>query len=132
MGNFGDAIARLRDCLALAEKSREFYYVPELKRLLGTYLLEQSRDAVGEAEPCFREAITLARKQGARMPELRATMALCRLLRVRGEIDEARTMLEEIYGWFTEGFEISDLKEARALLAELGHSGADSPSRPAA
>ncbi|MRG97525.1 TOMM system kinase/cyclase fusion protein [Polyangium spumosum] len=121
-GRLDDAIARLRQALALAMKSREFYYVPELNRLLGTYLLRRGGDAIGEAEHRFREAIDVARAQRARMPELRATMALCRILVPRGRIDEPRRRLEEVLGGFSEGFGTADLKEARALLVELGGS----------
>ncbi|MDI3286587.1 TOMM system kinase/cyclase fusion protein [Polyangium sp. 15x6] len=126
VGRFGDAIARLRQDLDLATNLREFYYVAELHRLLGTNLLAQGDGAMGEAEHHFRNAIDVARGQGARMLELRATVDLCRILRTRGQIDEARRMLEEAHGWFTEGFETVDLKDSRALLAELCGS---SPSR---
>ena len=61
----------------------------------------------------------IASKQGARSFERRATMSLARLLAKQGRRDEARTMLPEIYGWFTEGFDTADLKDARALLDEL-------------
>jgi predicted ATPase len=71
------------------------------------------------AESDFREAIELSRRMSARSPELRATTSLARLLRDTGRRDEARAMLSEIYGWFTEGFETRDLIEAKALLEEL-------------
>jgi len=118
-GKFGDAVERLRQALSLAMELRELYYVPELYRFLGTYLLAQGDHAVGEAEHCFREAIDVARGQGARMPELRATLQLCRILRTQGRTEEAKTMLERVYAWFTEGFETPELEEARALLSEL-------------
>ncbi|MDI1480352.1 TOMM system kinase/cyclase fusion protein [Polyangium sp. y55x31] len=121
-GRLGDAIARLRQDLALAAELRELYYVAELHRLLGTYLLAQGESAMGEAEYHFREAVDVARRQDARMPELRATISLCRILRARGRIDEARRMLEGVFGWFTEGFETPELKDAQSLLAELGSS----------
>ena len=72
-----------------------------------------------EAESCLRQAIDIARRQAARLFELRATMSLARLLASQGHRHEARTMLAEIYGWFTEGFETADLKDARRLLDEL-------------
>ena len=77
---------------------------------------------IGRAEPAeadFREAIALAQKMSAKAWEQRATMSLARLLDKQGRRDEARTMLAEIYGWFTEGFDTADLKDARALLDEL-------------
>jgi predicted ATPase len=82
-------------------------------------LLEQNPSNGAKAEPCFRTAIEIARRQSARSQELRATTSLARLLDNQGKRDEARAMLAEIYGWFTEGFDTSDLKDARALLDEL-------------
>src|SRR5712692_209165 len=71
------------------------------------------------AKQDFREAIELAQKMSAKSLELRATMSLARLLAKQGRRDEARTMLAAIYNWFTEGFDTTDLKEAKALLDEL-------------
>jgi predicted ATPase len=71
-----------------------------------------------EAENSFRRAIEIARTQSARMWELRATTSLARLLVSQGHRDEARAMLAEVYGWFTEGFDTADLKDAKALLEE--------------
>ena len=71
------------------------------------------------AEQDFREAIKLARKMGAKSPELRATTSLAGLLRDTNRLDEARAMLAEIFNWFTEGFDTADLKDAKALLEEL-------------
>jgi predicted ATPase len=72
-----------------------------------------------EAESCLRRAVDVARRQTARLFELRATMSLARLLGKQRHCGEARAMLAEIYGWFTEGFDTADLKEAKALLDEL-------------
>jgi Tetratricopeptide repeat len=72
-----------------------------------------------EARKCFERAIEIARKQSAKSLELRATMSLARLLNEQGRRDEAHAMLADIYDWFTEGFDTSDLKEAKALLDEL-------------
>ena len=72
-----------------------------------------------EAEACFLKAIEIARQQQAKSLELRAVMSLARLWQQRGKREEARQMLAEIYGWFTEGFDTADLKEAKALLEEL-------------
>jgi len=74
-----------------------------------------------EAEECFLKAIEIARKQQAKSLELRAVMSLSRLWQSQGKREEARQMLAEVYGWFTEGFETVDLKEAKALLEELHH-----------
>jgi predicted ATPase len=82
-------------------------------------LLAQDSSHGAEAERCFRTAIEIARRQRARIAELRATTSLGRLLNEQGRRDEARAMLAEIYGWFTEGFDTADLKEAKALLDQL-------------
>jgi class 3 adenylate cyclase/predicted ATPase len=74
-----------------------------------------------EAEECFHKAIEIARRQQAKSLELRAVMSLARLWKEQGKKDEARQMLAEIYGWFTEGFDTADLQEAKALLEELNH-----------
>ena len=72
-----------------------------------------------KAEASFCRAIQVARRQQARSWELRATVSLCRLWRQQGRVDEARQMLSEVYGWFTEGFDTPDLQEARTLLSAL-------------
>jgi predicted ATPase len=72
-----------------------------------------------EAEECFHKAIEIARRQSAKSLELRATVSLSRLWQQQGKTVEARQLLAEIYGWFTEGFETADLQEAKALLEEL-------------
>jgi predicted ATPase len=74
---------------------------------------------VAEAEGSLRTAIDVSRRQHARLFELRATVSLARLLKKQGKTVEARTMLAEIYNWFTEGFDTADLKEAKTLLGEL-------------
>ena len=73
----------------------------------------------------IQRAIETARKQNAKSWELRATMSLARVLNEQGRRDEARTMLAEIYGWFTESFDTADLKEAKALLDELSVNGGE-------
>jgi predicted ATPase len=74
-----------------------------------------------EAEACFHKAIDIARRQSAKSLELRAVMSLSRLWQQQGKKAEAREMLAEIYGWFTEGFDTKDLQEAKVLLEELNH-----------
>jgi predicted ATPase len=75
-----------------------------------------------EAEARLHKAIEVARRQSAKSWELRATVSLCRLWQGQGRTDEARHALAEIHGWFTEGFDTPDLKEAKALLEELSRS----------
>jgi len=91
----------------------------ELYRLQGELLLQQAAGRSGEAEACFRQALDVARRQQAKSWELRATMSLSRLWQRQSKRAEARELLAELYGWFTEGFDTADLQEARALLEEL-------------
>ena len=77
------------------------------------------RTAVASAEACFCAALDVARAQEARWWELRTSVSLARLLLDTNRRDEARTILVDVYNWFTEGFELPDLKEAKALLDEL-------------
>ncbi|TEU21724.1 MAG: hypothetical protein E3J21_01880, partial [Anaerolineales bacterium] len=115
-----EGLATLAEALALVEETNERYCEAELYRLKGELLLAQGDDA--EAEASFHKAIEVARRQQAKSWELRATVSLCRLWRKQGRVDEARPMLAEIYGWFTEGFDTPDLQEARALLEELSRN----------
>jgi predicted ATPase len=91
----------------------------ELYRVKGELLMMKDPDNALEAERCLRTAIDVARRQGARLFELRATVSLAWLLRDTNRRDEGRTMLAGIYNWFTEGFDLPDLKEAKALLNEV-------------
>jgi predicted ATPase len=91
----------------------------ELCRLRGEALLTRGAPFEAQAQACFEQAIAIAREQEARSWELRAVMSLARLLARLGRRDEARAMLAEIYGWFSEGFDTTDLKDAKALLEEL-------------
>jgi class 3 adenylate cyclase/tetratricopeptide (TPR) repeat protein len=90
----------------------------ETLRLRGELRLQQEQTELAEAD--FREAIALARRVGAKFYELRATMSLARLLAKQNKRGDARAMLADIYNWFTEGFDTADLKDAEALLDELG------------
>ena len=119
LGRTEEAIAMLTGVLAHVERTGEKVEQAEMLRLKGEVLLMRDGRATAEAERCFRAALEIARAQEARWWELRATTSLARLLDKQGKRDEARTILAEIYGWFTEGFDTADLKEARALLDEL-------------
>jgi class 3 adenylate cyclase/tetratricopeptide (TPR) repeat protein len=103
---------------ALQANPNELIYRPETFRLRGELRLKQRQTELPETD--FREAIALACNMGAKAWELRATTSLARLLTKQGRRDEARAMLTKIYGWFTEGFDTRDLKDAKALLDELG------------
>ena len=125
-------LAELAAAQALMEKNEERFWEAELYRLKGDLLLldaalggqeegvaADSRLAALSPAECFQEAIEIARRQGARSLELRAAMSLSRLWQQEGKRDQARQILTDIYGWFTEGFDTADLKEARARLDEL-------------
>jgi adenylate cyclase len=118
LGRIDDALETLNKALVDARQSGESADEAETLRLKGEALLLRNGHT-SEAETCFREAIQLARWQEAKWWELRATVSLARLLRDTHRRDEARTMLSEIYRWFTDGFELPDLQEARQLLNEL-------------
>jgi predicted ATPase len=90
-----------------------------MHRLKGELLLKQEDSNAAEAQSCFQRAVEIARKQSAKSWELRTTTSLARLLAQQGRHGEARAMLAEIYGWFTEGFDTADLKVAMALLERL-------------
>jgi tetratricopeptide (TPR) repeat protein len=120
----GQGFAALAEAIALVERTGERDYEAELYRLKGELTLKRSEADSNsrikeQAESYFRRAIEVARRQSAKSLELRAATSLARLLADQGRRDEARTMLAEIYNWFTEGFDTADLKEAKALLEEL-------------
>ncbi|MFN2286551.1 MAG: BTAD domain-containing putative transcriptional regulator, partial [Anaerolineae bacterium] len=109
----------LEEALAFMRQSNERYHEAELYRIRGLLRLQQNKDKTEEAEADFHKAIAAARRMEARMCELRATMCLARLWRQKGKRKQAHQALAEIYGWFTEGFDTLDLKEAKSLLDEL-------------
>jgi adenylate cyclase len=105
--------------LATVEQTGQRSAEAELYRLKGELLVIKDPRNLAEAERYLRTAIDVARRHGARLLELRATVSLARLMANQGHRDEARAMLTDIYNWFTEGFDIADLKEAKALLDQL-------------
>ena len=131
-----DGLAAVAEALQLMDKHDERLYEAEVYRIKGKLVLQSgvrgpesedpntqhltpSTQAESEAEECFLKAIEVAQKQQAKSLELRAVMSLARLWQQQGKTAEARQMLAEIYGWFTEGFDTKDLQEAKALLGEL-------------
>ncbi len=118
-GRAEDGLDLVAKGLATGEQTGMRVAEAELHRLKGELLMIEDSGKVKEAELCLRTAIDVARGQGARLFQLRATVSLARLLKEQGRLDEARTMLAEIYNWFTEGFDTADLKDAKALLDEL-------------
>jgi predicted ATPase len=107
------------EAIALAEDTGEHNWDAETWRVRGELLLIGSAPDGREAESCFRRGLEVARRQEAKSFELRAATSLSRLWQRQGKPADARQLLGEIYGWFTEGFDTADLKEAKALLEEL-------------
>jgi predicted ATPase len=122
MGQPAEGLAVLTEALALVETTGERWYEPELYRLKGALLLQQSSDNQAEAETCFQHAITIAQSQQAKSWELRAATSLARLWQQQGKRQEAHDLLAPVYNWFTEGFDTADLLEAKALLDVLSES----------
>ena len=114
-----EAINVLTEAIATSQRGGGRYYDTELHRVKGELLVTQAIPDEQQAEGCFRRAVEVARGQSAKSLELRAAMSLSRLWQRQGKKAEARQLLAEIYGWFTEGFDTADLKAAQTLLEEL-------------
>jgi predicted ATPase len=111
------------EALVQVEPTGERFWEAEIWRVRGDLVLQQGpvgadNPVEAEAETCYQKAIELARGQNAKSLELRATTALARLRGRQGKHGEAHQMLSEIYGWFTEGFDTGDLRDAKRLLSE--------------
>ncbi len=109
----------LTEALTLVDTTGKRWYEPELYRLKGALLLQQSLDNQAEAETCFHHALEIARTQQAKSFELRAATSLSKLWLQQGKRQEAHDLLAPVYNWFTEGFDTADLQEAKALLGAL-------------
>jgi predicted ATPase len=118
-GQLEEAQHLVREALAAVEHRSEHFWEAELHRLKGELHLRQTTSHASQAEACFHQALTIARRQQGKSLELRATMSLSRLWQQQDKQDEARALLTEVYGWFTEGFDTADLQEAKALLNDL-------------
>jgi DNA-binding winged helix-turn-helix (wHTH) protein/predicted ATPase len=116
-GQVAEAVTVLDEALQIVERTGERWFAAELNRLKGQLLLRQGRPEVGEE--LYQKALSIAREQAAKLWELRAAVSLARLRRDQGREAEARDVLRPVHGWFTEGFDTADLKEAKALLDEL-------------
>jgi len=115
-GRIESGLSALGEALALVDKHGERWWEAELYRLQGELRLRQAVPDLQQAEACFRQALAIANRQQVRSLELRAAMSLSRLCANQGKGKESRRVLEEVYGWFTEGFDTADLREARGLL----------------
>jgi len=118
-GRADEGLDLVTEGLATAEQTGLTMAEAELQRIKGELLMIKDAGNVVEAERSLRRAIGVARRQDARLFELRATVSLARLLKQQRKAAEARRALAEIYNWFTEGFDTADLKDAKALLEEL-------------
>jgi predicted ATPase len=116
-GQIEEAVTQLDEALAIVERTGERWCAAELNRHKGQLLLRQGHPEA--AEELYRKALSIAEEQGAKLWELRAAASLARLRRDQGRRAEARGVLAPVYGWFTEGFDTPDLKDAKALLDEL-------------
>jgi class 3 adenylate cyclase/predicted ATPase len=119
LGQLDDARHCIEDAIEKVESSKEKWCEAEVLRVAGEISLKSPTPNLEKAEAYFDRALAVARKQQAKSYELRAAMSMARLWRSQGKQQQARELLAPVYGWFTEGFDTLDLKEAKALLAEL-------------
>jgi predicted ATPase len=118
-GDAEGALARIEEALALAGETAEHWSDAFLHRLRGEILLKRDPANTLPAEEAFLTSIAIAQQQKARTFELRSAMSMARLWRDQGKVQQAHELLAPVYGWFTEGFDTRDLKDAKALLEEL-------------
>jgi class 3 adenylate cyclase/predicted ATPase len=116
---FDDAWHCIGETLSAVETTKERWYEAEINRISGEIALKLPRLGPPQAEIYFERALTIARAQQAKSWELRAAMSVTRFWRDQGMQEKAKALLAPIYGWFTEGFDTHDLKEAKALLVEI-------------
>jgi predicted ATPase/DNA-binding winged helix-turn-helix (wHTH) protein len=120
LGQLDDAWRCIGEAMTAVETTKEGWYQAEINRIAGEIALKSFRSDATKAQECFERALSVARQQQAKSWELRAAMSLSRLWFSQGKVQQARELLAPVHGWFTEGFETRDLKDAKVLLAELG------------
>ena len=118
-GRVEDARRCISEAMTDVETTKERWYEAEINRIAGEIALKSPEPDAAKAQEYFEHALAVARQQQAKSWELRAAMSLARLWRDQGKVQQARELLAPVYGWFTEGFDTRDLKEAKALLDEL-------------
>jgi predicted ATPase len=118
-GQVEEGLSVVTEALTAAHTTGERFWEAELYRLQGELQLRQAVHDKAQAEVCFHRALDVARSQQAKALELRAATSLSRLWQQQGKRAEARDLLAPIYGWFTEGFDTTDLQQAKALLEAL-------------
>jgi predicted ATPase len=121
LGNFEDALHSIGEAVTTVETTEERWCEAEVHRIAGeiTLLSPEPNGAKAEAEVYFERALAVAREQQAKSWELRAAMSMARLWRDQGKEKQARDLVAPVYGWFTQGCDTRDLKEAKALLDVL-------------
>jgi predicted ATPase len=119
LGHTADGLQALTEAHTLVGQHEERFWEAEVSRLRGVLLLRQTMPQQEEAETCFQQALTIARRQEAKSLELRAAISLSRLWQQQGKQAEAHALLASVYNWFTEGFDTADLQDAKMALDEL-------------
>jgi predicted ATPase len=119
LGQFDSAWRFIGEAMTAVETAKERWYEAEVHRVAGEVVRKSPKPDAAKAKGYFERALTVAREQQAKSWELRASMSLARLWRDQGKVQQARELLAQVYGWFTEGFDTLDLKEAKALLEEM-------------
>jgi predicted ATPase len=118
-GKFGSARQSVQEAMRVIQVTGERWFEAEVNRVAGEIAAKSPEQDAPKAEAHFQTALRMARQQQAKSWELRAAISLARLWRDQGKVQPARELLAPVYGWFTEGFDTRDLKEAKALLEEL-------------
>jgi predicted ATPase len=118
-GHLGNAWRCIAEAITDVETTQQRWCEAEVHRIAGEIALKSSEPDEAKAQEYFKRALRVARQQQAKSWELRAAMSLARLWRSQGKVQQARELLAPLYGWFTEGFDTRDLKDAQVLLEEL-------------
>jgi predicted ATPase len=119
LARLDDAWRCIGEAMTAVEQTKERWCEPEVNRIAGEIALKSPVPDAAKAQAYFNRALAVARQQQTKSWELRAATSMARLWRDQGKREEARELLAPVYGWFTEGFDTLDLKEAKALLDEL-------------
>jgi predicted ATPase len=119
LNNLNEASRCIREAEVAVKLTKETLWEAEVNRIAGEVALKSPEPDIVKVQEHFMRALSVARQQQAKSFELRAAMSLARLWRDQGKVQQARELLAPVYGWFTEGFDTRDLKEAKALLGEL-------------
>ena len=119
LGQVEQALRCVEEAIAVMDLTNERWFEAEVHRTAGEIAVLLSDSDAAKAEAFFDHALSIARQQQAKSWELRAAISMARLWRDQGKRNKARDLLAPVYGWFTEGFDTRDLKEAKALLDEL-------------